>query len=68
MPVRVDAPSPQAVYTREQALRVVCEEHRAKVLGKVGLIERAIAVLDTAELGEQLRGEAQHSAHMLSGR
>jgi chemotaxis protein histidine kinase CheA len=45
----------------------VWDEHRAGVLAHVSLIERAVAVLRSGELDEQLRAEAQRSAHMLSG-
>ena len=37
------------------------------MLEHVVLIEGAVAALSSAELGEQLRGEAQRSAHMLAG-
>ena len=67
MSVPVDAPLPEPADARESARRAVWEEHRAGVLAKLGVIEHAIAVLGTAGLDEQLRGEAYRSAHMLSG-
>ncbi|GEM_PF-2155478 len=67
MSVPVDAPLPEPANARESAWRAVWEEHRAGLLAKVSVIEHAIAGLGTAELDEQLRGEAYRSAHMLSG-
>jgi diguanylate cyclase (GGDEF)-like protein len=48
-------------------LRAVWEKHRAGVLERVDLIERAVTALSAAELEEPLRGEAQRAAHMLAG-
>jgi chemotaxis protein histidine kinase CheA len=67
MPVPVDAPLPQPADERESTWRVLWEQHRAGVLAKVSLIEHAVAALGAAGLDEQLRREAQRSAHMLSG-
>jgi HPt (histidine-containing phosphotransfer) domain-containing protein len=67
MPVPVDAPLSEPAAARERARRAVWEQHRAGVLAKLGVIEHAVAVLGTDGLDEQLRGEAQRSAHMLSG-
>ncbi len=49
------------------ALRAIWREHRAAVLERVGLIERAVAALAAGELDEQLRVEAQRAAHSLIG-
>lgn len=71
MPASAEAQPPETPQetadARARALRAVWNLHRASILDKVSLIERAVAVLSTAELDEQLRGEAQRSAHMLSG-
>jgi hypothetical protein len=67
MSVPVDAQLPEPADAREIARRALWEQHRAGVLAKLGVIEHAVAVLGAAELNEQLRGEAQRSAHMLSG-
>lgn len=67
MPVPMNAPLPEPADARESARRVVWEQHRAGVLAKLSVIEHAVAVLGGAGLDEQLRGEAQRSAHMLSG-
>jgi HPt (histidine-containing phosphotransfer) domain-containing protein len=67
MSVPVDAPLPEPADARESARRAVWDRHHAGLLAKVGVIDHAIAVLSTAELDEQLRGEAQRCAHMLSG-
>jgi HPt (histidine-containing phosphotransfer) domain-containing protein len=48
-------------------MRVVWAQHRASILANVTLIERAIAAVGTAQLDDQLRNEAQRSAHMLCG-
>jgi chemotaxis protein histidine kinase CheA len=67
MPVPVDAQLPEPADARERARRALWEQHRAGVLAKLDVIEHAVAVLGAAELDEQLRREAQRSAHMLSG-
>ena len=67
MSVPVDAPLPEPADARERARRAVWEQHRPGLLAKAGVIEHAIAALDTAELDEQLRIQAQGCAHMLSG-
>jgi HPt (histidine-containing phosphotransfer) domain-containing protein len=48
-------------------LRTVWEEHRAGLLEKASVIERAIAALGGAQLDEPLRLDARQAAHMLSG-
>lgn len=67
MPKAADAPCPQSANARENALRALWDEHRPGMLAKLGTIEQAVAALDTAELDERLRGEAQRYAHMLAG-
>jgi len=67
MSVPVDTPLPEPADARESARRAVWEEHRPGLLAKASVIEHAIAVLGTAGLDEQLRGEAYRCAHMLSG-
>jgi HPt (histidine-containing phosphotransfer) domain-containing protein len=67
MPATVDAQVAEPASVRERALRVVWDEHLPEALMRLRLIERAITALARTELGEQLRGEAQKSAHMLSG-
>jgi HPt (histidine-containing phosphotransfer) domain-containing protein len=49
------------------ALRAVWEEHRAGLLDRACVIERAIAALGSTQLDEPLRIEARQAAHMLSG-
>jgi diguanylate cyclase (GGDEF)-like protein len=51
----------------EDTLREIWREHRAAVLGRVGLIEHAVTALAAAELDERLRVEAQRAAHSLIG-
>jgi diguanylate cyclase (GGDEF)-like protein len=53
--------------TSGEALRAIWQEHRADVMERVGLIERAVAALRKAELDEGLRVEAQRAAHLLIG-
>jgi HPt (histidine-containing phosphotransfer) domain-containing protein len=48
-------------------MRVVWEQHRAGILAKVALIERAVAAVGTAQFDDQLRDDAQRAAHMLCG-
>jgi HPt (histidine-containing phosphotransfer) domain-containing protein len=48
-------------------LRAAWVEHRAGLLAKLSLIERAVLALGSAQLDEQLRIDATHAAHMLSG-
>jgi HPt (histidine-containing phosphotransfer) domain-containing protein len=67
MPATVHAQVAEPASVRESALRVLWKEHLPEALTRVGLIERAITALAGTELDEQLRGEAQKSAHMLSG-
>lgn len=67
MSVPVDAPLPKPADARESARRAVWEQHCPGLLAKAGVIEHAIAALDTGGLDEQLRVQAQRSAHMLSG-
>ncbi|HSZ14746.1 MAG TPA: Hpt domain-containing protein [Solirubrobacteraceae bacterium] len=67
MPATIDAKAAESASVREGALRVVWDEHLPEALTRVSLIERAITALASAELDEQLRREAQKSAHMLSG-
>jgi HPt (histidine-containing phosphotransfer) domain-containing protein len=51
----------------EDTLRAIWREHRAAVLERVGLIERAVTALAVGELDEQLRVNAQRAAHSLIG-
>src|SRR5579863_1184749 len=51
----------------DDALRAIWERRRPEVLGRVEVIERAVAALLAGELSEQLRGEAHSAAHMLAG-
>jgi HPt (histidine-containing phosphotransfer) domain-containing protein len=53
--------------TLREGLRTVWQHHRAEVLERLRLIERAVAASSTAELGEELRSDAKRSAHMLGG-
>jgi diguanylate cyclase (GGDEF)-like protein len=53
--------------TSEDALRAIWQEHRADVMERVGVIERAVAALGKTELDEPLRIEAQRAAHLLIG-
>jgi diguanylate cyclase (GGDEF)-like protein len=61
--------NPGAPTTRssEDALRAIWQEHRAGVLKRVDLIERAVTALTAGELDGQLRDEAQRAAHSLIG-
>ncbi len=61
--------SPGAPTTRssEDALRAIWQEHRAGVLKRADLIERAVTALAAGELDGQLRDEAQRAAHSLIG-
>jgi diguanylate cyclase (GGDEF)-like protein len=61
--------NPGAPTTRssEDALRAIWREHRAGVLKRVDLIERAVTALTAGELDGQLRDEAQRAAHSLIG-
>ncbi len=43
------------------------EQHRGGILAKVGLIEQAVATLGSESFDDDIRMEAQRSAHMLSG-
>lgn len=52
---------------QESAMRAVWEQHRGGILAKVGLIEQAVSALGTDRFDDELRAEAQRSAHMLSG-
>ncbi len=51
----------------EDALRAIWQKHRAGVLERVDLIERAVGALTEGELDEQLRVEARRAAHSLIG-
>jgi diguanylate cyclase (GGDEF)-like protein len=51
----------------EDTLRTIWRDHRAEILERVGLIERAVMALAAAELDERLRVEAQRAAHSLIG-
>jgi diguanylate cyclase (GGDEF)-like protein len=51
----------------DDTLRALWQEHRAEVLERVDLIERAVAALTASELDEQLRVEAKRAAHSLIG-
>jgi chemotaxis protein histidine kinase CheA len=48
-------------------LREVWEEQRLRVKRRFVLIERALAALAVADLDEELRSEAERSAHALAG-
>jgi diguanylate cyclase (GGDEF)-like protein len=67
MPASAEAQPPESADTRASALRAVWNMHRPSILAKVSQIERAVALLRKTELDEQLRSEAQRSAHMLGG-
>lgn len=67
MPASADAPLPEPAHARESALRLIWDEHRAGVLAKLTLIERAVAAMGTGELDEPHLVQARRSAHMLSG-
>jgi DNA-binding response OmpR family regulator len=56
-----------ATESPTDALRAVWRKHRAGVLERVELIERALRALTVAKLDEQLRVKAQHAAHSLIG-
>jgi diguanylate cyclase (GGDEF)-like protein len=56
-----------ATRSSEDALRAIWQKHRAGVLERVGLIERAVSALTEGELDEQLRVEARRAAHSLIG-
>lgn len=60
-------PTHRSADSQADALRAVWDEHREGLLEKVGVIERALAVLHTTPLEDPLRREAQRAAHMLSG-
>lgn len=51
----------------EDALRAIWQKHRAGVLERVGLIERAVNALAEGELDQQLCVEARRAAHSLIG-
>jgi diguanylate cyclase (GGDEF)-like protein len=51
----------------EDALRAIWQRHRAGVLERVGLIERAVSALAEGELDQQLCVEACRAAHSLIG-
>jgi diguanylate cyclase (GGDEF)-like protein len=51
----------------EQTVRAIWEKHRARILERVGLIERAVKALSAGELDEQLRAGACGAAHSLIG-
>lgn len=69
------APSPagmgnrgaSAVASSDDALRALWQEHRAEVLERVDLIERALQALVAGRLDEQLRLDAKRAAHSLIG-
>jgi diguanylate cyclase (GGDEF)-like protein len=48
-------------------LLAIWEKHRAEMLGRVDLIERAVAALLAGELHESLRADAHAAAHTLVG-
>ena len=48
-------------------MRAVWEQHRGGILAKVSLIEQAVAALGSERFDDEVRMEAQRSAHMLSG-
>jgi diguanylate cyclase (GGDEF)-like protein len=60
-------PDLTAAGSPKDALRAVWRKHRAGVLERVALVERAVQALTAAELDEQLRVEAQRTAHSLIG-
>jgi diguanylate cyclase (GGDEF)-like protein len=51
----------------DDTLRTLWRQHRAGVLERMDLIERAVTALTVDELDEQLRVRAQHAAHSLIG-
>jgi diguanylate cyclase (GGDEF)-like protein len=58
----------EALHTSaDDTLRALWREHRAEVLERVDLIERAVVALTASELDEQLRVEAKRAAHSLIG-
>jgi diguanylate cyclase (GGDEF)-like protein len=58
---RIDAtPAPDT-------LAAIWERHRASMLERIGLIERAIAALTAGQLGEAQCAEARRAAHTLAG-
>ncbi len=61
------SPGAPATRSSEDALRAIWQEHRAGVLKRVDLIERAVTALAAGELDGQLRDEAQRAAHSLIG-
>jgi diguanylate cyclase (GGDEF)-like protein len=58
----------EALHTSpDDTLRALWQQHRAEVLERVDLIERAVGALTAGELDEQLRVEAKRAAHSLIG-
>jgi diguanylate cyclase (GGDEF)-like protein len=60
-------PGEPIASSTEDGLRAIWQKHRAGVLERVGLIERAARALAAVELDEQLRVEASRAAHTLIG-
>jgi hypothetical protein len=61
------APGPLDPEWLSHELREVWEEQRMRVKRRFALIERALAALAVGDLDEQLRAEAECSAHALAG-
>jgi diguanylate cyclase (GGDEF)-like protein len=62
----IDSPGP-STRSSQEVLQATWLKHRAGVLERVALIERAVSALRVADLDERLRLQAQHAAHSLIG-
>lgn len=51
----------------QDALRAIWAEHRDELVGRIGVIERAVTSLIEGTLEESLRREAERAAHQLAG-
>ncbi|HWH93105.1 MAG TPA: response regulator [Baekduia sp.] len=51
----------------QDQLARIWDKHRDTILERVGMLERAVGALVRSRLSEQLRAEAQRSAHQLAG-
>jgi diguanylate cyclase (GGDEF)-like protein len=67
MQASLDDPPTDAIDAQARALGIVWGRHRDEVLARVSLIEGSVDSLCRGELDDRLRGEAQRTAHMLSG-
>jgi diguanylate cyclase (GGDEF)-like protein len=56
-----------ATRSSEDVLRAIWQKHRAGVLERVGLVERAVNALTEGDLDQQLCVEARRAAHSLIG-